>query len=335
MRIDAPSLPAVFDAFGGFQRTAAVRAAVELDVFTAVGEGCDTVDALAARCNASGRGLRALCDRLTVDGLLAKRDGRWSLSATAAAFLDRRSPAYLGSVLAFLASETIVAAFTGLTEAVRRGGTVIGPEGTMAPDHPVWVQFARAMLPLARMQSELLAGVVPGPYGRVLDVAAGHGLFGIALLARDPAANVEAVDWASVLGVAEEQAHAAGVAARWRAVPGSAFTVDLQGPYDTILLTNFLHHFDPPTNVQLLERMHGALAPGGRCVTLEFVVDEDRTAPREAASFALVMLATTAAGDAYTFTEYEAMFRAAGFAGSTLHDLLPAPTRVIVSTRAA
>jgi len=100
-----------------------------------------------------------------------------------------------------------------------------------------------------------------------------------------------------------------------------------------VLLTNILHHFDRPTCEQLLRRIHRALKPGGRVITLEFVPNEDRITPPTAAGFSLIMLTGTAAGDAYTFSEYDAMFRNAGFSNSTLHQLPAGPQQVVVSEK--
>jgi hypothetical protein len=79
--------------------------------------------------------------------------------------------------------------------------------------------------------------------------------------------------------------------------------------------------------------VHAALADNGRAVTLEFVPNDDRVTPPEAATFSLVMLAGTPAGDAYTFRELESMFRNAGFSGSTLHQLPPTIQQAIISEK--
>ena len=121
--------------------------------------------------------------------------------------------------------------------------------------------------------------------------------------------------------------------ARYRLLPGDAFQVDLGEGYDVALLTNFLHHFDPPTCERLLQRVARAVKPGGVAATLDFVPNPDRVTPPPAARFASVMLATTASGDAYTFDEYQAMFRNAGFARSALHPLPESPQSVILSVR--
>src|SRR5262249_52849832 len=160
------------------------------------------------------------------------------------------SPAYLGSMASFLTSAPIRAAFDHLTEAVRRGGTAIGPEGTLEPENPMWVEFARSMAPLAGLTAELLNSILSARRsipGSVLDIAAGHGLYGVTLARHHPEARVIAQDWSNVLQVAEENARKAGVTDRFEKRPGSAFDVDFGTGHTLVLLTNFLHHFDPKT----------------------------------------------------------------------------------------
>jgi SAM-dependent methyltransferase len=337
MTILASDIGAVFDALTSYQRTAAMKAAIELDVFTAVGAGAATLPELATRVGASARGLRALCSRLVVDGFLTLEGDRYGLAPAAEMFLDRRSPVFAGSAVTFLTSPHIVEGFNRLTDAVRCGGTALGQDNALAAEHPVWVEFARAMAPFARVTGKLLANLLAAPTGapwKVLDVAAGHGMFGITLLEENPRAEVVALDWSNVLAVARENAAKAGVTGRFQTRAGSAFDVDWGGGYDLVLLPNFLHHFDEKGCGEILARAHRALAPGGRVVLVEFVPNEDRVTPPEAAAFALTMLAETPGGDAYTFAEYDGMLRAAGFAHAMLHDLVPSPNRAVVATRA-
>jgi 2-polyprenyl-3-methyl-5-hydroxy-6-metoxy-1,4-benzoquinol methylase len=134
-----------------------------------------------------------------------------------------------------------------------------------------------------------------------------------------------------VLAVATENAKSHGVADRQTLRPGSAFEIDWGGPYDLVLLTNFLHHFDVPTCEQIAAKAFAALKPGGRAMTLEFIPDSDRVHPPSTATFALTMLATTARGDAYTFAEYERIFHCAGFSRSEFHPLVPTNQQAVVS----
>jgi len=330
-----PSPLLFMEALSGYHRTAAIKAAVDLDLFTAIGSGSRTADALAVRCGAAERGVRILADYLVVAGFLTKGSDGYGLTADSAAFLDRRSPACIADTVTFLASPEMLDIFLRDPAAyVRHGGSTAADGGTVAPENPVWVKFARAMAPMMAMPAELLAdrltAAAPAPRLRILDIAAGHGLFGIALAKRNPHAEITALDWPAVLEVAAGNAAAAGLADRFNRLPGSAFDTDLGGGYDIVLLTNFLHHFDRATCVGLLRRVHAALAPGGRAAILEFAPDDDRITPPMPAMFAFTMLATTAHGDAYTCAELVAMLADAGFARSEWHDLPPSMQRGIV-----
>jgi precorrin-6B methylase 2 len=329
-----PSPILLFDTVNAYQRTAAIKAAIELEVFTAIGEGNATVETLAERCGTSERGMRILCDYLTAMGFLTKDDGGYSLTTDSAVFLNKNSPAYTGGVIEFLLSPLLMRGFDNLTDAVRQGGTVLPEDGTVAPEHPVWVHFARAMAPMMMMPAQMMSKLIEMKQGRklkVLDIAAGHGMFGITVAQSNPDAEIIAVDWPNVLEVAQENAHKAGVGDRYSTIAGSAFDVDFGRNYDIVLLTNFLHHFDVKTCEALLKKVHAALVDGGRAVTVEFVPNEDRISPPPSAMFSLVMLGSTPSGDAYTFGEFEKMFTNAGFGRSELHQLPPTPQQVIIS----
>jgi ubiquinone/menaquinone biosynthesis C-methylase UbiE len=331
-----PSPVLFFETINAYQRTAALKTAIELDLFTAIGEGAATVPEVARRSQAAERGVRILCDYLVVIGFLTKSGDGYGLPPDTAMFLDRRSHAYLGGTIRFLGSPMLTDGFKDLTATVRKGGTVMSAEGSLAPEHPMWVEFARSMMPLMALPAELMAGLLEAGRGdrwKVLDIAAGHGLFGITLARHNPNAQIVAVDWANVLEVAQENARAAGVADRYRVLPGSAFDADFGEGYDVVLLTNLLHHFDPAGCEALLRKVHAALRPGGRAAILEFVPNDDRISPPIAASFALIMLSNTPAGDAYTFGEYREMFRNAGFSSSELHPLPPTLQHLVIGRK--
>ncbi len=329
-----PSPELFFQTLNGFQRTAALKGALELDLFTAIGEGNTTAAEIAARCEASERGTRILCDYLTVIGFLTKTDGRYGLTPDTAVFLDRHSRAYMGGAARFLLSPMVVEAFSDVATTVRTGTTILPEGGSVAPEHEAWVDFARGMAPMMMPAAEFIAKLLDldDRKARILDVAAGHGVFGVTIQRHAPNAEVVALDWPAVVAVASETAEAAGVGDRHSTIAGSAFDVDLGTGYDVILLTNFLHHFDHATCVGLLERIRPALADGGRVVTLEFVPNEDRVTPAAPAGFAMTMLASTASGDAYTFEELDRMFAEAGYSRSEHHRIPPGIQSVVIST---
>jgi cyclopropane fatty-acyl-phospholipid synthase-like methyltransferase len=188
------------------------------------------------------------------------------------------------------------------------------------------------MIPAARGAAELVA-LDPSRDGRILDIAASHGAFGIAMAEKNPRAHLVALDWEAVLTVSAENARAAGLEARFSTIVGDAFTVDLGSGYDVILVPNFLHHFNRADCVRFLRRVQAALIPGGRAVIVEFVPNEDRITPPPAASFSLVMLGTTPEGDAYTFSEYQSMLAEAGFRDPALHALPPTAESAVIAAK--
>ena len=323
----APNPERIFETLTAYQASAAFAAAIQLEVFTHVASGSDSLAALARATKASERGLRALCNHMVVQRFLDKQGERYRCTAEAALFLDKRSPAYMGSIAGFMNSPALVHCFDDVVGAVRRGGTVVPEGGTTAAENPVWVDFARAMEPMARAFAGGLAEVVSrgGAPARVLDIAAGHGLYGIEFAKRSPKTEVVLQDWQNVLAVARENAERAGVAKRVHTLAGNAFEVDFGSVpgkgFDAILVTNFLHHFERERCVSFLARCRAGLAPRGRVALLEFALEDDRVRPPQSAGFDLVMLATTPRGEAYTVTEYGAMFADAGLAHPERHDL--------------
>ena len=331
----SPATPVVvFENVQAFQRTFALKAAIELDIFRAVGQGPGDLASIARHAKASERGTRILCDYLVVAGLLEKVDGRYRHTPSSAAFLDPASPSCIASIVKFLTLPELHHSYEHLADVVRNGRTALPGQGSVEPENPIWVEFAQSMAPMMAPMAGPLGNIVlqgrTGPM-RVLDIACGHGLFGIEIAKQNPQARVTGLDWAPVLRVALENAQKAGVHERYDMLPGSAFEVEFGGPYDVVLLTNFLHHFNPETCVGLLKKIHAALKPDGCVATLEFVPNEDRVSPPMPAAFAMTMLTSTECGDSYPFSELSDMHRRAGFKAVTSHPVPMSPHTVVLA----
>ncbi|HYL64525.1 MAG TPA: class I SAM-dependent methyltransferase [Candidatus Methylomirabilis sp.] len=331
-----PNPEHIFTLLQAFQHTEALKTGIELDIFTIIGAGASTPGEIARKADASERGIRILCDFLTIMGLLTKTDGHYSLTEESALFLNRRSPACLATMAGFISAPWHKKNVESLTAAVRRGGSV-GAEGdNTKPQDEVWVAFAKCMMPLTVPAASFIAQLVGAEQGRaikVLDIAAGHGNYGITIAKKNPNAQIVALDWPAVLTVALENAQAAGVSDRYTAIGGSAFETELGSGYDFVLLTNIFHHFDRPTCEKLMRRVHATLKPGGKAITLEFVPNEDRVTPPAAGAFSLNMLVGTDAGDAYTLSEYEKMFGNSGFGNTELQQVPNSPQQVMINRK--
>jgi len=240
----------------------------------------------------------------------------------------------IGGVLEFLHTPTLRQGYAHLTAAVRKGGTAVSGDGLLAAENTDWVRFARSMIPMMLVPAQRSAQLVDRPASaklKVLDIAAGHGLFGIEVAKRFVHAQITGLDWPNVLEVAQENARHAGIAQRYHTLAGDAFETELGEGYDVVLISNFLHHFSIERCVEFLQRVHRALRSDGIAVTVEFVPDENRVSPPLPAAFALVMLVGTADGDAYTWQQLDTMFKRAGFQRSSLHALAPSAEHAIVS----
>ncbi len=320
----------IHQALTSYQLAMALKGAIELEVFTHIAAGAITSDAIAPLCNGTEKGVRVLCDYLTVHGFLTKANGAYGLAPDTAALLDKQSPSYMGSVAGFFTHPAMVNKYRDVAALVRNGGAT---DHTLAPNDNVWVEFARYMAPMFAIPASIAATHVttPGEPAKVLDIAAGHGLFGIHVALHNPAAEITFQDWENVLEVARENATKMGIAGRFGTIPGSAFEVDLGTGYDVALMPNFLHHFDFATNVTLLKRVRTALKSGGLVAVIEFVPNEDRVSPPDGALFAMRMLGTTPSGDAYTFAEIDRMLREARFGAGESRSLAPAHQQLILA----
>lgn len=324
----------IFEALHRYQQSMALKGAIDLELFTHIARGAVTAGEIAKRCQANERGVRILCDFLTVMGFLHKSDGVYSLSRESSVFLDKQSPAYMGTVTGFLCHPRNVGRFQDVAELVRNGGPADGA-GHMSPDNDIWVEFATSMVPMVILAAQGVAKAVadPGRSIKVLDIAAGHGMFGISIARSNPAAEIVAADWKNVLKVATTNATRAGVLGRFHTIAGNVLEVNLGTGYDLVVISNFLHCLDAAANLRLLKKVHAALKPGGQVATVEFLPNEDRVSPPLAASFALNMLGGTKGGDVYPLRELDQMFRAVGLGDSRVLPLDPTPLSLILTGR--
>ena len=241
---NSPNPGRIMQNMNAFHCSAALKGAIDLGLFTALGGDAMTAAALGRAIDAPERSVRILCDFLTIQGLLEKDGAAYRSSPDSALFLDENSPAYFGTVGRFMMGPNVADNFSNVAAVVRKGGTLLEGQGTVEPENPIWVDFARSMVPLMKPSADFIADLVTKDIGadvplRVLDIAAGHGIFGIEIAVRHPGARIVALDWPAVLEVASENAEKAGVTDRLTMLPGSAFDMDYGDGFDLVLLTNF------------------------------------------------------------------------------------------------
>jgi SAM-dependent methyltransferase len=302
----------IVDVLLGYWQSDALKAAIEVGMFTAIGGRAVTAARIAAACRAEEVATRRLCDYLVSLGLLRKRQGRYRCAPDAARFLDPRSPDWMAGITEFFNAPPMTTASARLAETVRRGRTA----GRRNPSPLTWKRFATATLPLRRFHARTIGdelqrhGVVRG---RILEVGAGASPLGIELVRRTRGSLLVVQDQARVVDVALTQARAAGVADRVTAVRGDARRVPLGGPFDLVLMVNFLDYFDSRSRTALLRKAHTALRPGGVLAVCAPLLTESRTGPPDGVAYDLLLLALSADGQPSTFRELTRLLRRAGF----------------------
>lgn len=313
----------------GFQESRVVLTAIELDVFTATGQG-SKASAVAAKLGTDARATESLLNALVAMELLTKRDGVYSNTAVTSRYFVDGSPDDARDALTHTVH--LWPRWSTLTDCVREGTSVTYEE--MADRGDEWTKaFISAMHRNASLRAPLVVQAV-GVDGveRVLDVGGGSGAYSIAFARARESLHAEVFDLSSVVPIARGHIEEAGLSERVETRVGDFRTDEFGAGYDLVFLSAICHMNGPEENKALLRKSFEALAPSGRVVIQDFILDADKTSPKFAALFALNMLVGTRAGSSYSENEYAAWLKDAGFREIRRIDL-PAPTGLIVGRR--
>jgi 2-polyprenyl-3-methyl-5-hydroxy-6-metoxy-1,4-benzoquinol methylase len=324
----------LMDTAWGFTRTQVLKSGVELDLFTEIDRGNDTLEALVRATGASDRGLRILLNALAGLQVLDKSEGRYQLTESGRTFLSRNSPAYMGEWL--LHVNALMPAWAQLTEVVRTGKPSRQVEDG-ADKGEFFTKIVGGLFTMNRPGARAAANAVVGDRRglRVLDVGAGSGVWGITFAERDPEARVTLVDYPKVLEIAKRFVGDHGMAERFTYVAGSFREVELgQADFDIAILGHICHAEGAENTQALLRRLHRALKPGGDLVIAEFLADEERRAATLPLLFAVNMLVNTEEGDTYTFAEMSAWLTECGFVNVRRLEV-PGPSPLLLADRPA
>lgn len=296
----------------GFQESRVLLTAVELDLFTAVGAGATAAQA-SSKLGTNLRATETLLNALVAVGALAKEGEVFHNTPETARYLVAGAPEYARPAL--MHTVNMFRSWATLTECVRAGTAVIAP-GVDRKDEQWTESFIAAMHRGAQgTAAQMVRAVGVEGVRRLLDVGGGSGAYSIAFAKAGPSLRAEVFDLESVLPITRKHIDEAGVGERVTTRAGNLRTDEFGEGYDLVLLSSICHMLDPAENCDLLRRCYRALTPGGRIVIRDFIVGPDRTAPRQAALFAINMLVATRAGSTYTEAEYESWLREAGFRG--------------------
>jgi (2Fe-2S) ferredoxin/SAM-dependent methyltransferase len=313
----------------GFQPSRAVLTAVELDLFSAVADGA-SADEVASRRQTHPRATEALLNALVALGLLEKQDGRFRNGEWAALYLREGAPH--DSRAALMHSVHLWPRWSTLTECVREGTAVAFDE--MAARGQDWTEaFIAAMHKSATARARPVVSALDlGGVRRVLDLGGGSGAYAMAFARARPEIEVTVFDLPTVTPLTRRYVAGSDVEGRIHTRDGDLRTDSYGTGFDLVFVSAICHMNGPGENRDMLRKVKDALAPGGRVVIQDFILNEEKTAPTVAALFALNMLVGTREGSAYSDAEYASWLTGMGFVDVGKVEL-PGPTDLMVALR--
>jgi ubiquinone/menaquinone biosynthesis C-methylase UbiE len=318
----------------GYAPPLILEAAIQHRVFDLLDGGPKAVPQLAAETGASERGLRVLLNALVGLAFLAKQGEAYTLTPESAAFLVSTKPGFQGGFFRHI-SRQVIPGWLDIVEGVRSGRPA-APVNQEGAGSAFFEEFVESLFPMNYRPAQLLGEAlgIPGATEpvSVLDIAAGSGVWGIALAQQSPAVRVTAVDWPGVLSVTRRVAERSALADRFTFVGGDIQEADLGSGHYAATLGHILHSEGEERSRRLLKRVHAALAPGGTVAIGEFMTNDDRTGPPMSLIFAVNMLLHTEHGDTFSFAELSGWLTEAGFENPRLLEV-PAPSPLVLATR--
>jgi cyclopropane fatty-acyl-phospholipid synthase-like methyltransferase len=322
----------------GFWASKALLSAVELEVFTALGHGPLDAGALRDRVGIHPRGARDLFDALVALGLLAREGERYANAPETAAFLDRRSPTYVGGLLE-MANARLYEHWGRLTEALRTGRPQNEAGQALADGRDTFEEmyadpermrsFVQAMTGVSLASSEAIARQFPWPDVRsFVDLGTAEGGLPVVLARAHPHLEGIGLDLPAVRPHFEAYVARHGLEARVRFVGADMFEDELPRA-DVMVLGHILHGVGLEAKRRLLARVHGALPRGGFVIVHEALIDDERSRNAFGLLMSLNMLIETQEGFDYTGADCRGWMEDAGFSDVRVEHLVGPDSMVV------
>jgi ubiquinone/menaquinone biosynthesis C-methylase UbiE len=335
MTTSAPVTPERIMQFAwSYVPTLVLEAAIHHRVFDVLDGGPKTLKETAEATGASERGLRAVMNTLVGLNFLAKTNGHYELTPESETFLVSTKPSFQGGLLKH-ASGQLIPNWLRLNEVVSTGKpvTAVNQEGEGSEFFQTFVADIFPMsYPSAKVLAKHLSLESSASEVRVLDLAAGSGVWGIALAQSSEKVKVTAVDWSHVLPATEKMVARFGLTDRFEYVSGDLESAEFGSGHNVATLGHILHSEGEARSRSLLRKTFEALAPGGTIAIAEFLVNADRTGPVGSLFFATNMLVNTDVGDTYSFEEISGWLTEAGFTNARLLEV-PGPSPLVLATK--
>ncbi len=297
----------------GFRGFKALIVAVELDLFASLEKADGSLAALVERTGFKGHYLSALLDPLAALGFIEKKDGVYHNTAFSRDWLRPEGKRSLVNNIRY--QEFLSQGYADLTQTIRDGRPKQNL-GELLSKRPDFVRnYILGMAEIARQPAAELAETLDlAGVRRLLDVGGGHGIFTMALAAKNPKMEATILDLPETLERTAEFIRDCPDRDRIELRAGDYHSAEFgDGEYDLVLMSHVTHDEGPEENVRLFKKSHAALGNGGRLVIHDFVTDEESAGPLFSLLFGVQMLVYTEKGKCYSRADYRQWLRAAGF----------------------
>ncbi|MDG4648895.1 methyltransferase [Roseibacterium sp. SDUM158017] len=322
----------------GFMGSKALFAALEQGVFSHLSKGPMSADDLAARTDLDTPRAETLLTALAGLGLVSVADGRYANSPAADAFLVTGAKYDFGDYLRLQVGRQMY----GLLDQIEPALTGRLPEDATG-SYAEWFsdpeqariysesQHAGSLGPARQLAKSIdLSGV-----RTMLDVGGGTGAFAITLCGAAPGLRATIVDFPNVAALGRSHVEAAGLSDRISYVEGNALEAEWPEAQDLILMSYLFSGVPGEAHPGLMRRAWDHLAPGGRLLVHDFVVDPDRTGPRLAALWQLQHTAFTPEARSLDAATLVDELRGAGFDEVGIDEMIPRMTKLAVARKPA
>ena len=319
----------------GFAPPVLIETGLRLGVFDLLDKGAKPIDAIAAASGASARGLRIVLNALVGLDLLAKdRQEHYALTPESARFLVSGQPTYHGAFF-MLTSERMLSQWGSLYSVVR-GDQPAHRINEEASGTKFFQQFVEQIFPIHYPAAQCLAQALQlnlTVQCSVLDLAAGSGVWSVAMAKQSPCVAVTAIDWPGIISITRKVTEREGVAPRYRYVAGDLLDANFGTGHAIAILGHILHSEGEERSRRLLAKTFAALAPGGTIAIPEIMVDADRSGPLPALLFAVNMLVNSESGDTFSLEEITGWLAAAHFEQVRIIDAPGLAPKIILATK--
>jgi len=332
--VEGPTPERILQVGLAFWNSKVLLSAIELELFTVLAQGPETLDSVSTRIGLHPRSARDFLDALVAMDFLERRDGRYGNTPATDLFLDKKKPSYIGGILE-MANARLFVFWTDLTTALRTGKpqneTRDGgePFAALYADPDRLRNFLRAMSGISRGSNLAIARQFPWKqYRTVVDVGTAQGDLIVQVALANPHLQGIGFDLAPVGPIFKEYAAANGVADRLRFDAGSFFDAPIPKA-DVVMMGHILHDWDLAQKKMLVRKAYEAISPGGALIVYESIIDDDRSKNAFGLLMSLNMLIETPGGFDYTGADCIGWMKEAGFRETRVEHLVGPESMVV------